>query len=113
MTARITRRSKMGTVPRKKYMVGGQGRLHAYADSLEEAKQAGHAIAKRELLRGSWNVSFVTVPILIADEPGSTVYRHTGWRMYVPVRGTGKWYKDIVARIKERHGVPPMAWTKN
>lgn len=113
MTARIVRRSKMSTVPRKKYMVGGQGPLHGYADTLAEAKTAGEAIAKREFLRGKWNVAFITVPILEADAPGSTRYVHTGWRMYVPVRGSGVYYKEIVARIRQRHGVSPMVWTKS
>ena len=98
---------------RKKYLIGGTGRLFAYADSLGEAKEAGKAIANRELLHGSWNVCFITVPILVADAPGSGRYLYTGWRMYVPVRGTGIKYPDIVARIKRNHNTVPMVWTRN
>lgn len=113
MTAILIRRSRLGTVSRKKYLVGGQGNLHAYADTLAEAKQVGKAVADREHLHGKWNVAFITIPILVADAPGSTRYLHTGWRIYVPVRGTGMKYKDIVARIRKRHNVAPMVWTKN
>jgi len=113
MTAILARRSRVGSVPRKKYLISGQGNLHAYADTMTEAKQVGKAIADREYLRGKWNIAFITIPILEADAPGSSVYRHTGWRIYVPVRGTGIHYKDIVARIRKRHNVAPMVWTKN
>lgn len=114
MTAILVRRSRVGSVPRKKYLIGGQGNLHAYADTLAKAKQVGKTIADREHLRGKWNVAFITIPILEADNAiGSSVYRHTGWRMYVPVRGTGMRYNDIVARIRNRHNVDPMVWTKN
>lgn len=113
MTATVCLRSRMHLRERRRYMVGGQGRLHAYADTMIEAKDIGGAIAKRELLRGSWNVAFITVPILEADAPGSTRYVHTGWRMYVPVRGTGSHHKAIVERIRKHHGVSPLVWTKN
>ena len=114
MTITFARRTSLRRATPKKYMVGGSGRLYAYADSLESAKKAGEAIAKQEHMRGSWNICFITIPILVADNVlGSSVYRHTGWRMYVPVRGTGMKYKDIVARIKNRHNVRPMVWTKN
>lgn len=99
-------------MPRKKYLIGGQGTLHAYADTMAEAKQAGKAIADREYLRGKWNIAFITIPILVADAPKSTRYVHTGWRMYVPVRGTGLRYKDIIERIRKRHNVAPMVWAK-
>lgn len=102
--------SKLGI--RKKYMVGGQGRQHAYADTLAEAKLAGEQVAKREAWRGSWNVLFITVPILKADAPESTRYISTGWRMYVPVRGSGALARHIVSEIKRRHGVAPMVWTQ-
>jgi len=114
MTIACAHRSSLHRVTPKKYRVGGNGRLYAYADSLDEAKKAGVAIAKREFLHGSWNICFVTIPILVADNAiGSSVYRHTGWRMYVPVRGTGMKYKDIVARIRKRHNVAPMVWTRD
>ena len=114
MTMTFARSASLRRAIPKKYMVGGSGRLYAYADSLDGAKKAGEAIAKREHMRGSWNICFITIPILVADNaPGSSVYRHTGWRMYVPVRGTGMHYKDIVARIRKRHNVAPMVWTKN
>jgi len=102
--------SKLGI--RKKYMVGGQGRHHAHADTLAGAKSAGAEIAKRESWHGSWNVLFITVPILKADAPESTRYIATGWRMYVPVRGSGASAKRIIAEIKRRHGVAPMVWTQ-
>ena len=113
MTMTFARRSSLRRATPKKYMVGGSGRLYAYADSLEEAKRAGEAIAKREHMRGSWNICFITIPVLVADAPGSSVYHHTGWRMYVPVRGTGMKYEAIVARIRKRHNVAPTVWTKN
>lgn len=114
MTAFIVRRSRLGAAPRRlKYLVGGQGNIHAYADTLQEAKQVGKAIADREVLRGKWNVCFITVPILEADAPGSTRYTHTGWRIYVPVRGSGVHYKEIVARIRRQHNAAPMTWTKS
>jgi len=115
VTAFIVRRSRLGAAPRGlKYLVGGQGNIHAYASTLDEAKRVGKAIADREELRGSWNVCFITIPILVADNaPGASVYKHTGWRMYVPVRGTGVHYKDIAERIRKRYNVAPMVWTKN
>jgi len=114
MTIAFARRAHLRGATPKKYMVGGSGNLYAYAGSLEDAKKAGEAIAKHEHMRGSWNICFITIPILVADNAiGSSVYRHTGWRMYVPVRGTGMKYKDIVARIGKRHNVSPMVWTKN
>lgn len=113
MTITFSHKSRTRYLPRKKYLVGGSGRLYAYAGTLGEAKVAGEAIAKKEFLRGSWNIAFITVPILVADAPGSTRYLHTGWRMYVPVRGTGAKYRDIVARIKKRHNVAPMVWTRS
>ena len=113
MTITFSHKSRARTLPHKKYSIGGVGRLYAYADTLEEAKRAGKTIADREYLRGKWNVAFITVPILEADAPGSSRYNHTGWRMYVPVRGSGVRYKDIVKRIRDRHRVSPMVWTKN
>lgn len=114
MTTIFAHRSSLRRAAPKKYMIGGSGRQYAYADTLEEAKKAGSVIAKHEHMRGSWNVCFITIPILVADNAiGSSVYRHTGWRMYVPVRGTGMQYKDIVDRIRKRHSVAPMVWTKN
>ena len=111
MTIVYARRSALHRATPKKYMIGGNGGLYAYADTLEGAKMAGAEIAKHQYMRGSWNISFITIPILVADTAG--VYRHTGWRMYVPVRGTGVHYKDIVERIRKRHNVAPMVWTKN
>lgn len=96
---------------RKRYMVGGSSSWHGYADTLAEAKRLGEALAARVAWRGKWNVMFVTVPILKNDAPGSPRYKHTGWKMYVPVRGSGAKADHIVAQIRKRHGVDPMAWT--
>ena len=97
----------------KKYLIGGTGRRFAYADTLTEAKIAGAKIAKAEAWHGSWNVMFISVPILRQDALGSTRYEHTGWRMYVPVRGSGKTASHIVSAIRQRHGVAPFVWTRS
>ena len=110
MSATISR--KPDARHRKKYQVGGLGVRHAYADTLAEAKELGAAIAKRAVWRGQWNVMFITIPILVADAPGSTRYTHTGWRMYVPVRGSGVKAKAIIDKIRSRHGAAPMVWVK-
>jgi hypothetical protein len=52
------------------------------------------------------------VYISAQDAPGSIFYKNTGWKMYVPVRGSGKSADYIIAAIKSRHGVAPMKWTK-
>ena len=110
MTATISRKPDIRR--RKKYQVGGLGTHHAYADTLAEAKELGTAIAKRVVWRGQWNVLFITIPILVADAPSSARYTHTGWRMYVPVRGSGVRAKTIIDKIRSRHGVAPMVWVK-
>ena len=109
MTISICRKP---TDKRKKYLVGAQKNLHVYADTLAEAKKAGEWLAKKEVWRGSWNVAFLTIPILVADASDSIRYVSTGWRMYVPVRGTGATSRQIIARIRQRHNVAPMVWTK-
>ncbi len=95
----------------KKYTVNG-GNYFAKTDTLEEAKRAGEVIAKKELWRGKWNLMFLSVDIQKQDAPGSIFYKPTGWRMYVPVRGSGASAAKIIAEIKRRHGVAPMKWTR-
>ncbi len=98
---------------RKKYSVGGySGSRHAYTDTLEEAKQAGLAIAKKEMWRGKWNVMYISVTIRKAEFPGSVFYKSVGLTMYVPVRGSGVNADRIIAEIKKRHGVAPFVWTR-
>jgi len=97
----------------KKYTVGGvSGSRFAKTDTLAEAKRAGLAIAKKEAYRGKWNISILSIDIQKQDAPGSIFYRFTGWRMYVPVRGTGKRADAIAAEIKRRYGVAPFQWTR-
>ncbi len=96
----------------KKYVVGGNPGSAAKTDTLVEAKRAGEVIAKKELWRGKWNLMFISVSIDVQDAPGSIFYKNTGWRMYVPVRGTGIRAEKIIAEIKRRHGVAPMKWTR-
>jgi len=97
----------------KKYTVGGySGSRFAKTDTLEEAKKAGEAIARKEAWRGKWNVMFIPVSIIKRDATGSHFYTGTGWTMYVPVRGTGVNADKIIATIKARHGVAPFVWTR-
>lgn len=98
----------------KKYTVGGgsMGNYHAKTDTLAEAKKAGEVIAKKEMWRGKWNLLFITITITQRDAPGSIFHESTGWKMYVPVRGSGKSADYIIAAIKSRHGVAPMKWTE-
>ena len=95
----------------KKYSVGGGATRMAKADTLAEAKRAGLVIAKRELWRGKWNLLWVSVEIH-TDSGNHVHYNSTGWKMYVPVRGSGKSADYILAELKRRHGVKPLVWTK-
>jgi len=97
----------------KKYTVSaGGGSRFAKTDTLTEAKQAGAAIARKEAWRGRWNLMWLTLSIDKQDSPGSIYYRPTGWRMYVPVRGSGVSSDRIVAELKQRHGVDPFKWVR-
>ena len=95
----------------KKYTVGG-GHHAAKADTLEEAKKAGEKIAKMEAYRGRWNYSVMSLEISVQRSLGSIFYSPTGWKMYVPIAGTGRRFSVIEAEIKKRHGVDPMRWTR-
>jgi len=97
---------------KKKYSVGGRGIPFAYTDTIAEAKSAGSVIAKKVAWRGKWNLMFLSLPIFVADAPGSVFYKQTGWVMYVPVRGTGVQAERIIDEIKRRHGVAPLVWVK-
>lgn len=95
----------------KTYLVSVSGGRSGYAPTLAEAKKLGAKIARlTERNDTKWNVSYVVVGISKADGPG--YYRSTGWRMLVPVRGTGARRETIVAAIKRRFGVPPYRWFK-
>ncbi len=97
--------------PKKKYSVGGySGSRHMFASTLAEAKRKGGRIARKETWRGKWNVTYMPISILIST--GIGFYKPTGWKMYVPVRGTGAHADTIIAEIKRRHGVAPFKWTK-
>ncbi len=97
----------------KKYSVSsGSGSRFAFTDTLEEAKRAGTAIAKKEAWRGKWNLLFLNLGISKQDAPGSMYYRPTGWRMFIPVRGTGKSADYILAELRRREGVAPFKWVK-
>lgn len=95
----------------KKYTVSG-GNLFAKTDTLAEAKRAGAAIARKEAWRGKWNRSYIVLSISKQDAPGSIFYRPVGWKMYVPVRGSGRRADLILAEIQRRHGVKPFVWTR-
>lgn len=96
---------------RKRYTVGG-GEGDAKTDTLDEAKRVGMELAKLNLRRGRWSLMWVTIRIYKQDAPGSMFYKATGWKIYVPVAGSGRRYDTIVAELKRRHGVAPMVWTR-
>lgn len=97
----------------KKYSVSaGGGSRFAYTDTLDEAKRAGAAIAKKEAWRGKWNLMWLTLGISKQDAQGSIFYKPTGWKMFIPVRGTGKSADYILAELKRREGVVPFRWVK-
>jgi hypothetical protein len=97
--------------PHDKYSInaGGVASHYGWAHTLVGAKKVGEKIAKLEAWRGKWNLLFISVNISVG---GPAYYKPTGWRMYVPVRGSGKSADYIVAAIKRRHGVAPLKWTK-
>ena len=96
----------------KKYTVStGIGSRAAKADTLAEAKKAGEQVALREGYRGKWNLMYITLDIHV-DSGNHFYYKQTGWKMYVPVRGSGKRQEAIEAEIKRAHGVKPFVWTK-
>ncbi len=95
----------------KTYQVSISAGRHAYADTLAEAKRLGVKLARlTERNDTKWNVSYVTVSILKEDGPG--YYKSMGWKMFVPVRGTGARRASTVASIKKRFGVAPYRWLK-
>ncbi len=98
----------------KKYTVSatGGGSRFAKTDTLAEAKRAGATIAKKEAWRGKWNAMYLVLSISKQGTPGAIFYIGTGWRMYVPVRGSGASSDRIIAEIKRRHGVAPFKWTR-
>lgn len=97
----------------KKYTVSGSGGVRfAKTDTLAEAKRAGYQIADKEAWKGKWNLMYITLSITRQEAPGSVFYKQTGWKMYVPVRGSGASADKIVAEIKRRHGVKPFVWTR-
>ncbi len=97
----------------KKYTVsaGGGTRL-AKTDTLEEAKRAGVAIAKKEAWRGKWNVMYLALSITKQVDSDSIHYRSTGWTMFIPVRGSGASADHIIAEIRRREGAAPFKWVK-
>lgn len=95
----------------KTYLVSVPAGRHGYASTLVSAKKLGASIARlTERNDTKWNVAYVTVSIL--KENGIGFYKHTGWKMMVPVRGSGMQRKVTVARIKKRHGVLPFRWSR-
>ena len=80
-----------------------------WAPTLAEAKKVGLRLGKlTERNDTKWNVSYVTVTI--SKKVSSGLYKATGWRMLVPVRGTGARRETTVAGIKRRFGVSPYKW---
>lgn len=89
--------------------VGGGAGRQGHAPNLAKAKTLGTKLARlTERNDVKWNLSYVAVIIYKQDSPGS--YKPTGWRMMIPVRGTGARREQTVANIKRRFGVPPYTW---
>ena len=95
----------------KLYTVSG-GTYAAKADTLAEAKAAGAAIAKREAWRGHFNAMWTVMTVDKQSAPGSVFYKNTGWKMYIPVRGSGHSAEHILTELKRRHGVKPLVWVR-
>ena len=80
-----------------------------FAPTIAEAKKVGLKIARlTERYDTKWNLSFVTVTISKKESPG--FYKATGWKMLVPVRGTGARREATIASIKRKYGVKPYVW---
>jgi len=96
----------------RKYQVVIASGRHGYAPSLASAKKLGMKLGQlTERNDTKWNVSYVNVGILKQEGVGY-YYTATGWRMFVPVRGTGARRATTVAGIKRRFGVSPYKWHK-
>jgi len=97
----------------KKYSVGGSPlRSFAYADTIEEAKEAGMKIAKKEAWRGKYNILYDPMKIYKRRFATGPFYDPTEWLIIVPLRGTGRKSEDIIAEIKRRFGTEPLKWVK-
>jgi hypothetical protein len=102
---------KIAGAPHDKYSIssGSPGNYWGWAHNLTDAKLVGTRIAKKEMWRGKWNVMWLCVEIHVG---GPAYYKSTGWKMYVPVSGSGKRSTYILDELKRRHGVKPFVWTK-
>lgn len=93
----------------KAYLIGISAGRGDWAATLAEAKKVGLRLGKlTERNDTKWNLSYVTVTISKKVSPG--FYKATGWRMLVPVRGTGARRETTVASIRRRFGVAPYKW---
>lgn len=93
----------------REYQVSVSAGRYGYASTLAGAKKLGVTIAHlTERNDTKWNATHVLVSIL--KQEGVGYYRHTGWQMAVPVRGSGVRRETTVASIKKRYGVAPYKW---